>query len=222
MALVIYSSDKFKNSFNTCRLIFMSPNTQPIHSICVYCGASPGRQTLYADAACQLADTLAQHKIRLIYGGASIGLMGLVADRMLAAGGEVIGVIPKALAHKEIAHAHLSAIHITHSMHERKMLMAELSDGFIALPGGIGTLEELFEIWTWAQLGFHQKPCGLLNIDGYFDGLLQFLDHMTAEQFLQAPIRDMLLVDQHAETLLQRFQQYQAPAVKRWMNQDDT
>ncbi|MDD1633959.1 MAG: TIGR00730 family Rossman fold protein, partial [Methylococcaceae bacterium] len=149
-----------------------------INSICIYCGSSPGRLDAYASAAFSLAESLVSRNIRLVYGGASIGIMGMVADQVLKLGGQVIGVIPKALAHKEVAHHHLTELHVTQSMHERKMLMAELSDGFIALPGGIGTLEELFEIWTWAQLGFHNKPCGLLNVEGYYDSLIGFLDHV--------------------------------------------
>jgi uncharacterized protein (TIGR00730 family) len=121
--------------------------------------------------------------------------MGMVADEVLKLGGQVVGVIPKALAHKEIAHQHLTELHITQSMHERKMRMAELSDGFIALPGGIGTLEELFEIWTWAQLGFHQQPCGLLNVEGYYDSLIQFLDHVLAEQFVKQQHHALLIVE---------------------------
>ncbi|MEY3191384.1 MAG: hypothetical protein RIS10_1501, partial [Pseudomonadota bacterium] len=139
-----------------------------INTICIYCGSSSGRLKTYDSAANALAEALVSRNIKLVYGGADIGLMGVVANQVLKLGGEVIGVIPKALALKEVAHKHLTQLHITESMHERKMMMAELADGFIALPGGIGTLEELFEIWTWAQLGFHNKPCGLLNINGYY------------------------------------------------------
>ena len=135
--------------------------------------------------------------------------------------GEVIGVIPKALALKEVAHKHLTQLHITESMHERKMMMAELSDGFIALPGGIGTLEELFEIWTWAQLGFHNKPCGLLNINGYYDSLIGFLDHVLAEQFLKKEHHAMLLVETNPNTLLDRYSNYQPPAIRHWVSKDE-
>jgi len=145
-----------------------------INSLCVYCGSSSGKLNEYATAANALAAALVSLNIRLVYGGASIGIMGALADSVLALGGQVVGVIPKALAHKEVEHPNLTELHVTHSMHERKMRMAELSDGFIALPGGIGTLEELFEIWTWAQLGFHHKPCGLLNVAGYYDALIAF------------------------------------------------
>jgi uncharacterized protein (TIGR00730 family) len=195
---------------------------QAIKSICVYCGSGIGRVENYAAAATALAETLVNRQIRLVYGGAGIGTMGVLADRVLALGGEVIGVIPKALALKEVAHTHLTELHITHSMHERKMLMADLADGFIALPGGIGTMEELFEIWTWAQLGFHHKPCGLLNIAGYYDHLLAFLDHMASEKFVRPQHRSMLLVETQPEILLERFFSYQAPAVKALVTKDET
>lgn len=191
-------------------------------SICVYCGSSSGRSEVYLAAAEQLAEVLVARQIRLIYGGASIGIMGGLADRVLALGGEVVGVIPKALAHKEVMHGNLSELHITHSMHQRKMRMAELADGFIALPGGIGTLEELFEIWTWAQLGFHDKPCGLLNVAGFYAPLLQFLDHVSEEQFVKPEHRQLLLVESLAERLLDRFADYQSPPRKHWIAGDET
>jgi hypothetical protein len=194
----------------------------PINSICIYCGSSPGRLDAYASAAYSLAESLVSRNIRLVYGGASIGIMGMVADRVLKLGGQAVGVIPKALAHKEVAHQHLTELHVTHSMHERKMLMAELADGFIALPGGIGTLEELFEIWTWAQLGFHHKPCGLLNVEGYYDALITFLDHVMAEQFVKAHHHAMLMVETNPDALLDRYINYQPPAVKHWLGKDET
>ncbi|PPD29976.1 MAG: TIGR00730 family Rossman fold protein [Methylomonas sp.] len=190
-------------------------------SICVYCGSSPGRQPIYADAADFLAESLVKRNLRLVYGGAGIGIMGRLADQVLQLGGEVIGVIPKALAHKEIAHANLTELHVTESMHERKMRMAEFSDGFIALPGGIGTLEELFEIWTWAQLGFHQKPCGLLNVANYYDALIQFLATMQREQFVKSQQHDLLMIDTDAERLLERFGGYQSPVTRQWLGQQD-
>jgi uncharacterized protein (TIGR00730 family) len=193
-----------------------------INSICIYCGSSPGRLEAYASAAISLAEALVSRKIKLVYGGASIGIMGMVADQVLKLGGQVIGVIPKALAHKEVAHHHLTELYITQSMHERKMLMAELSDGFIALPGGIGTLEELFEIWTWAQLGFHQKPCGLLNVESYYDSLIKFLDHVLAEQFVKQHHHAMLIVETNPDTLLNRYVNYQPPALKHWLGKDET
>lgn len=193
-----------------------------INSICIYCGSSSGRLEVYASAAVALAEALVSRNIRLVYGGASIGIMGRVADQVLTLGGEVVGVIPKALSHKEIAHQHLTELHITASMHERKMRMAELSDGFIALPGGIGTLEELFEIWTWAQLGFHQKPCGLLNVAGYYDSLIQFLDHVLAEQFVKQDTHDLLMVESNPDALLDRYIDYHPPAVQHWLAKDET
>lgn len=193
-----------------------------INSICIYCGSSSGRLEVYASAAVALAEALVSRNIRLVYGGASIGIMGRVADQVLTLGGEVVGVIPKAFSHKEIAHQHLTELHITASMHERKMQMAELSDGFIALPGGIGTLEELFEIWTWAQLGFHQKPCGLLNVAGYYDSLIQFLDHVLAEQFVKQDTHDLLIVESNPDALLDRYINYQPPAVQHWLAKDET
>ncbi|WP_305906745.1 TIGR00730 family Rossman fold protein [Methylomarinum sp. Ch1-1] len=200
----------------------MKENIKPIKSLCVYCGSSPGRLDAYAESARILAEALVRRNIRLVYGGASIGVMGEVADHVLQLGGEVVGVIPKALAHKEVAHNKLTELHVTKSMHERKTMMAELSDGFIALPGGIGTLEELFEIWTWAQLGFHAKPCGLLNVEGYYDSLIRFLDHVQAEQFVKPHQRAMLIVENEADVLLDRYARHQAPAVPHWVNKDET
>jgi uncharacterized protein (TIGR00730 family) len=186
-----------------------------IQSLCVYCGSSIGRMPAYAEHARALGRAFAQRGICLVYGGASVGIMGVVADAALAAGGEVIGVIPAALADKEIAHHGLTKLHVTQSMHERKALMADLSDGYIALPGGIGTLEEIFEILTWAQLGFHEKPCALLNVDGYYDALTTFLDHTVAEAFVQPLHRSMLMVEHDADVLLDRFANYVAPTVKK-------
>jgi len=194
----------------------------PINSICVYCGSSPGRIEAYGSAGCALAKSLVSRNIRLVYGGAGIGIMGMVADQVLKLGGQAIGVIPKALAHKEVAHKNLTELYVTQSMHERKMLMAELSDGFIALPGGIGTLEELFEIWTWAQLGFHNKPCGLLNVEGYYDSLIGFLDHVFAEQFVKKDHHAMLIVETNPDALLDHYINYQPPAVRHWVGKDET
>jgi uncharacterized protein (TIGR00730 family) len=185
-----------------------------INSICIYCGSSSGRLDAYGLAANRLAQALVSRNITLVYGGAGIGIMGQVADHVLKLGGQAIGVIPKALAHQEVAHKGLTELHITHSMHERKMLMAELSDGFIALPGGIGTLEELFEIWTWAQLGIHNKPCGLLNVEGYFDLLLGFLDHALAEQFVKQQHHALLMVETNPDALLERFMRFQPSGEK--------
>jgi uncharacterized protein (TIGR00730 family) len=191
-------------------------------SICVYCGSNPGRQEAYSSAARDLAKSLVDRNLRLVYGGASVGIMGLIADSVLQLGGQAVGVIPDALVRKELAHTNLTELHVTQSMHERKTLMAELSDGFIAMPGGIGTLEEIFEIWTWAQLGFHRKPCGFLNIEGYFDSLTTFLDHAVAEQFVKKPHRSMLIVDSAPETLLDRFASYEPPTIQKWIGQTET
>ncbi len=191
-------------------------------SICVYCGSSPGRIEAYASAARELADAMVERRIRLVYGGAGIGIMGEIANRMLERGGQVVGVIPKALAHKEVAHPNRTELHVTQSMHERKMRMAELADGFIALPGGIGTLEELFEIWTWAQLGFHRKPCGLVNTAGYYDHLVRFLDHVEAEQFVKPRQRSLMMVETAPSPLLDRFATYQAPQLRVWVGEDET
>jgi uncharacterized protein (TIGR00730 family) len=190
-------------------------------SICVYCGSSPGRREQYAANARALAETLVSRNIGLVYGGASIGIMGIMADHVLRLGGKAIGVIPEALMRKEVAHYQLTELHVTQSMHERKMRMAELSEGFIALPGGLGTLEELFEIWTWAQLGFHDKPCGLLNAEGYYDPLIEFLDHAVAEQFVRESHRSMLMVERDPESLLDRFANYRPPQVKIWVDKDE-
>ena len=193
-----------------------------IKSLCVYCGSSSGRQTIYRETAQQLADALVSRGIALIYGGASIGVMGTLADRVLAKGGRVVGVIPEALAHQEVMHPGLSELLITHSMHERKLRMAELADGFIALPGGIGTLEELFEIWTWSQLGFHEKPIALLNIAGYYDRLLSFLDHIEDEQFFRPQHRRLLNVDANIQRLLDSMSdQYQLIDTDNKLNKSD-
>lgn len=184
--------------------------------ICVYCGSSSGARPVYADAARQLADLLVGEHLELVYGGASKGIMGIIADRVLGQGGVVHGVIPQSLYDKEIAHQGLSELHVVGSMHERKTLMADLADGFIAMPGGFGTLEEIIEAVTWGQLRFHAKPCGLLNVDGYFDGLLEWLDHAVGEGFLRAENRRMLLADDDPAALLARFRRYRPPAVEKW------
>ena len=171
---------------------------------------------MYADAARGLADVLVRHDLELVYGGADRGVMGVIADAVLERGGKVHGVIPKMLCEKETAHHGLTELHVVASMHERKSMMAMLSDGFIALPGGFGTLEEIVEIVTWGQLRFHDKPCGLLNVDGYFDHLLAYLDHAKQEGFLHSENREMLLADDSAAGLIQQFEQYSAPVVDKW------
>ena len=193
-----------------------------IESICVYCGSSEGRDEAYGRQARQLGQLLAERSITLVYGGANVGLMRILADASLAKGGRVIGVMPKALVAKEKAHSGLSELHVVGSMHERKALMAEFADGFIALPGGAGTMDELFEVWTWGQLGLHGKPCGLLNIASYYDPLATFLDHAVSEGFVKACHRDMLLIATTAEELLSRFTTYLPPTTEKWLGRDET
>lgn len=186
--------------------------------ICVFAGSSAGVSPVYAGTARALGEQLARRGIDLVYGGASVGLMGAVADAALAAGGHVTGVIPQALVDKEVAHPGLTDQRIVNSMHERKALMANLSDGFIALPGGIGTFEELFEVWTWAQLGNHVKPCAVLNVLGFYDGLLAFLDHVVGQGLLKPVHRDMLLVEEDPAAVLRTMARYRAPADAKWIN----
>lgn len=190
--------------------------------LCVFSGSSSGRSVAYAAAAADLGRVLAESGIGLVYGGASVGLMGVVADAAIAAGGEVIGVIPQALYDKEIAHRGLTDLRVVGSMHERKALMADLADGFVALPGGAGTLEELFEVWTWAQLGHHRKPCALLNVDGFYDGLAEFLDHIVAEEFVKPVHRGMLIVAPDVDSLLASIRTYEAPIVDKWIGRGST
>ncbi|MCB1508884.1 MAG: TIGR00730 family Rossman fold protein [Hyphomicrobiaceae bacterium] len=192
-----------------------------MRSVCVFCGSNPGSDPVYLAAAKDVGTRLAMDGLVLVYGGARVGLMGAVADAALAAGGRVSGVIPKALVDKELAHDGLSELHTVSSMHERKALMADLADAFIALPGGAGTLEELFEVWTWGQLGFHDKPVGLLNVKGFYDGLLGFLDHQSQEGFVKPALRDMLVVEERAGPLLDRFRHYAAPRVGKWVERGD-
>lgn len=190
--------------------------------ICIFSGSNPGRLPIYKDAATALGTALARAGIGVVYGGASVGLMGAVADAALSSGGEVIGVIPQSLVAKELSHKGLTELHVTASMHERKAMMADLSDGFIALPGGVGTLEELFEIWTWAQLGFHKKGVGVLNIGGFYDGLIAFLDHVAGERFMQLAHRGMLLVEDDPEKMIAALQAYEAPVVTKWIDRKET
>lgn len=190
--------------------------------ICVYCGSSPGKRPEYVRSACALADELVKRDIGLVYGGASVGIMGKIADRALAGGGEVIGVIPQALVDKEVAHNGLTELKVVKSMHERKAIMADISDGFIALPGGLGTIEELFEVLTWAQLGFHKKPCALLNVEGYYDSLSTFLDNAVEEQFIKDIHRSMLIIDKTADRLLDQIEAYVPSIVDKWIERDNT
>ena len=185
--------------------------------ICVYCGSNAGARPVYADTAKELADVLVRHEIELVYGGADKGIMGVLADAVLEQGGTVHGVIPQMLLEQEIAHEGLTELHVVNSMHDRKTMMAALSDGFIALPGGYGTLEGIIEIITWGQLRFHEKPCGLLNVEGYFDHLLAWVDHAVEEGFLRQENRDMLLVNSDPVGLVQQFERYTAPQVGKWI-----
>lgn len=188
--------------------------------ICVFCGSSPGVHAEYGEVAARLGRQLARDGVGLVYGGASIGLMGIVADAAREAGGEVIGVIPRSLVALEVAHNGLDDLRIVGSMHERKALMSELSDAFVALPGGIGTLEEIFEVWTWAQLGSHAKPCAFLNVRGFYDSLLGFLDHVVEDGFLRPVHRDMVLVEKDPEALLHAIRRYKAPTVSKLISRD--
>jgi len=187
-----------------------------MNRLCVYCGSSPGTGDAYVSAAKAFGGLLVQQEIGLVYGGAKMGIMGVLADTVLEGGGNVTGVIPNALHGKEVAHTGLTELHVVDSMHERKSLMAILSDGFVAMPGGYGTLEEIIEVITWGQLGFHDKPCGMLNINGFFDHLLAFLDHSEAEGFLRAQHRSMLLVANTPLELLDQFSSYAPPSVEKW------
>ena len=192
-----------------------------MHSLCVYCGSSPGVRPEYRAAAVALGSAMARRRITLVYGGAAVGLMGVVADAALAGGGEVIGVLPRRLATREIAHAGLSRLELVDTMHERKSRMVQLADGFVALPGGIGTLEELFETWTWAQLGLHRKPCGLLDVGGYYAPLIRFLDSSVEQGFVRPLHRAMLVVASQAEALFEAFAAYRAPELPQWLAEAD-
>jgi hypothetical protein len=183
--------------------------------ICVYCGSSPGVRPEYAAAARQLGQTLAQRKIELVYGGGNVGLMGQIARAAVDAGGHVIGVIPQDLAAKEVAFKELADLRIVNNMHQRKALMVKLADGFIALPGGFGTLEEFFEVVTWTQLGFQRKPCGLLNVGQYYNSLIKFLDHAVAEHFMRPEYRAIVLVDENIDALLDKLNTYQPPTIDK-------
>lgn len=191
-------------------------------AICVFCGSSYGTRDNYAEAARTTGRAIAENGYALVYGGARVGLMGTVADAALEAGGKVIGVLPRALQDKEIGHEGLTELHLVGSMHERKAMMADLSDAFIALPGGVGTLEEIFEVWTWGQLGYHQKPCGFLNIDGYYDHLIRFLDHQTEEGFTKKVMRDMAQIADTPEGMLDLFKAYEPPSAPKWIKRDET
>ena len=186
-------------------------------SVCVFCGSSPGVNGDYLKTARDLGQLLAVRGITTVYGGASVGIMGAVADAALGAGGKVIGIIPESLVSRELGHKGLHELKVVGTMHQRKAMMSDLSDGFISLPGGIGTMEELFEVLSWAQLGIHRKPCGLLNAAGYYDRLLEFLDYAVSQGFVGPKQRELLLVEEDPEALLGRMESYQPPVHDRWM-----
>ncbi len=193
-----------------------------IKTVCVYCGSGPGSSPRFVEAALALGKSFAENNIRLVYGGGSVGLMGTLARAALEAGGAVTGIIPSFLQGRERPMDGLTELIVTDDMHERKMIMYEQADAFVALPGGVGTLEELFEVWTWSQLGLHRKPVGLLNVEGYFDALIAFLDHQTDERFMRREHRDMLLVDGDPLHLLERFETYRPPVVEKWIRPSET
>jgi uncharacterized protein (TIGR00730 family) len=192
-----------------------------MRNICVYCGSSPGADPLFIAGAKALGKAIAGTDRVLVYGGAKVGLMGALADSALAAGGKVIGVVPRALVEKKVAHDSLTELHVVSSMHERKGMMAELGDAFIAMPGGLGTLEEFFEMWTWAQLGLHQKPLGLLGAKDFFAPLLQFLDGLVSQRFLRPEHRQMAFVEQDPVLLLQLFERYKVASVPKWIDRGE-
>ena len=189
----------------------------------MFCGASPGARPAYRAATAELARLLVADEIRVVYGGGGVGLMGALADAVLAEGGEVTGIIPRALVDREIAHRDVADMRVVGSMHERKALMAELADAFIALPGGLGTLEELFEVYTWAQLGLHRKPCAMLNVDGYYDGIAGFLTHAVEERFVREEHREMLIVESEPEALIERLHRFEPDAaLPKWIDREET
>jgi uncharacterized protein (TIGR00730 family) len=185
--------------------------------LCVFCGSSAGSRPAYAEAARRLGEALARRGVALVYGGSRIGLMGILADSVLAAGGHAIGVIPQMLVDKEVAHESLPDLRVVGSMHERKALMAELADGFLAMPGGYGTFEEFFEALTWLQLGMHPKPCALLNLEGYYDPLLALLDRAVQDRFLRPSNRELALAGDDIEALLDRMAAFRAPGFDKWI-----
>ncbi|MGV8861468.1 MAG: TIGR00730 family Rossman fold protein [Pseudomonas sp.] len=191
-------------------------------SVCIFCGASTGTNPVYREAAIALGRTLAERKLTLIYGGGAVGLMGIVADAALAAGGEVIGIIPESLQNAEIGHKGLTRLEVVDGMHARKARMAELSDAFIALPGGLGTLEEMFEVWTWGQLGYHAKPLGLMDVNGFYSKLTDFLDHVVSEGFVREEHRGMLQISESPSELLAALEAWKPLAAPKWADQKPT
>lgn len=193
-----------------------------MRAVCVYCGSNPGSDPIYLDAARALGRTIAEAGLGVVYGGARVGLMGAMADAALAAGGSVVGILPGALRDRELAHPGLTELVIVDSMHERKAMMAERADAFVALPGGLGTLEELFEVLTWAQLGIHAKPCGVLDVAGYWAPLLRFLDRSVEQGFMTQLSRDLLLAAEDPATLLDRFRAFEPAPRRQWLTATET
>ena len=193
-----------------------------LKSICVFCGSNDGTDPEFAENAVELGKYLAENGIRLVYGGGRVGLMGRIADAVLENGGEVTGIIPYSLAEKEVAHQSLTALHVVDSMHERKAMMENLSDGFIAMPGGFGTFEELCEMITWAQLGLHGKPCGILNVKGYYDGLLEMFDNAMQKAFVRPEHRGLLNASASVEDLMVQMSEYKTPIKEKWLDRDSS
>ena len=193
-----------------------------LSALCVFCGSNPGADPVYAENARRMGQILANRSITAVYGGGRVGLMGALADAVLEAGGRVIGVIPEALKRREVAHQGLTELRVVQTMHERKQIMADLSDGFIAMPGGFGTFEEFCEVLTWSQLGLHTKPCGLLNVKGYYTGLLALFDHALTEQLLHPRNRAMVIAEPEPKALLDAMVRYRAPAVEKWLTPETT
>jgi uncharacterized protein (TIGR00730 family) len=192
-----------------------------LSSVAVYCGSSPGADPAFAAAAASLGRLLADRGIRLVYGGGHVGLMGVLADAVLRHGGEVHGVITRALEEKEVAHQHLTALQVVATMHERKAAMADLSDGFIMLPGGFGTLDEFFEVVTWTQLGIHAKPCGILNVNGFFDPLRELLELATTQRFLRPEHRDMVVMEPDPVAMLERLSSWRPSTADKWLDRSE-
>jgi uncharacterized protein (TIGR00730 family) len=193
-----------------------------LNRICVFCGSNPGARREFAAVARATAAALVERQIGLVYGGGRVGLMGVIADEVLRLGGMVTGVIPRALWDREVGHAGLTELRVVETMHERKALMADLSDGFVAMPGGLGTIEEIFEIWTWAQLGIHRKPIGFLNVLDYYSPLMEFLDHAVGAGFVRPQHRAVAIVDSDPRAMLDRFAAFTPPVVEKWIDRART
>lgn len=188
--------------------------------VCVFCGSNPGTDPAFVKAAADTGRFLASNGVGLVFGGGRVGLMGKIADTVMEEGGSVVGIIPRSLAEKEVAHEHLSELHIVSSMHERKAMMAEMSDGFIAMPGGFGTFEEICEMITWTQLGFQIKPCGILNVNGYYDDLISLFDNATQKEFIRPEHRDLVLVGETIEELFAAMTKFEPPGLDKWIDKD--